>query len=111
MASSDKAPEKKSTLSAATPAFVPRPKPYQREFLTSAQLSTGRGRSYSTGIYDPVSDTRTNRHHFHFDDLRRDSGRPIPKPNALGAPGAPSGDSGTVTYFQPITTPDRGGKP
>ncbi|HZX30948.1 MAG TPA: hypothetical protein VFF03_06330 [Rhodocyclaceae bacterium] len=89
------------------PVFVPKPKApledYVRTFETSTQRDFNsnpdfshmpRARSYSIGVYDPNTNTRTNRSHFHVDPFRPDSGSPIAKPDAPGKVG------GTFTDFQ-----------
>lgn len=90
----DKPPFK---LNPAAKAFTPAPpKPqeqYTREFETVAQqqfnalfvpLGVPRARSLSVGIYDPNTDQRTNRAHYHLDPMRPDAGQPIAKPDAAG---------------------------
>lgn len=100
---------------------------YTREFQTVAQQQYNtnngfggshpfRARSYSFGIYDPVTDTRTNRAHQHVDNFRSDSGMPIPKPDAAGASGGTGHISSSkemgwlmVPVFPPPRKPGNGG--
>ncbi len=88
----DKPPFK---LNPAAKVFTPaQPREqYTREFETVAQqqfnalfapLGMPRARSLSVGIYDPNTDQRTQRAHYHLDPLRADAGQPIAKPDAAG---------------------------
>lgn len=90
----DKPPSKLSAT--AKPFVMPPPKPpvaYSREFETVAQqqqnawavpLGYARARSFSIGVFDPTTNMRTQRAHYHMDAMRPDAGAPIAKPDAAG---------------------------
>ncbi len=88
----DKPPSK---LNPNAKEFTPMPKPpreqYVREFETVAQQQFNavyvpqgfaRARSLSVGIYDPNTNQRTQRVHYHIDPMRPDAGQPIAKQDA-----------------------------
>jgi hypothetical protein len=76
-----------------TPVVKPPREQYVREFETVAQqqfntvfapFGLPRARSLSIGIYDPNTNQRTQRMHYHLDPMRPDSGNAIPKDDAEG---------------------------
>ncbi len=75
---------------------------YQREFTTALQQQTGRGRSFSFGVYDPSTDTRTQRVHVHHDDFGANSGVPAAKPDAPHRTELVNRATSPVTYQQEL---------